>query len=75
MPGNKTEAQEWEMLRSIRCLGLFPNSKKLTGRTKELALEYEDLSRQIDQIHLKIDELDKEVVLNTREFEYYSEKD
>lgn len=75
MAVERTEAQEWNLLRSCRCLGVFPNSKKLTGRRKELALAYDALSDQIDQIRAKIDELDSEVFSHTKECDCRSEED
>ena len=75
MASERTETEEWEFIRNIRCIDLFPNPNRLTGRRKELALAYKDLSDQIDQIRAKIDELDSEVFLNTKECDCHSEED
>jgi hypothetical protein len=75
MAPERTEAEEWEFVRNIRCIDLFPNPKRLTGRRKELALAYEALSDEIKQIRAKIDELDSEVFLNTKECDCHSEED
>lgn len=75
MASERTETEEWEFVRNTRCMDLFPNPNILTGRRKELALAYKALYDEINQIHAKIDELDSEVFLNTKECGSYSEED
>lgn len=75
MASERTETEEWEFIRNIRCIDLFPDPNRLTGRRKELALAYKALYDEIKKIHTKIDELDLEVFLNTKECDCHSEED